>query len=156
MSIRFLGLGAMLLAISALSLRAVAQDSQFVAFPWSKQSMISGPSCLGYPQPWEGPWTECNAAIHQAWLADVRRWRDERRIRVGLDEVRYRDPRAAWARQAFMQTQAMIEDRYLYDLTTGRYTVDRYLDDLRKRFGGIDGVLIWPTYPNMGIDDRNQ
>jgi iron(II)-dependent oxidoreductase len=38
----------------------------------------------------------------------------------------------------------------------GKYTVDRYLDDLEKRYGGIDAVLIWPTYPNMGIDDRNQ
>jgi len=36
------------------------------------------------------------------------------------------------------------------------YTVDRYLDDLTKRYGGIDAVLIWATYPNMGIDDRNQ
>jgi hypothetical protein len=38
----------------------------------------------------------------------------------------------------------------------GRYTVDRYLDDLEKRYGGIDAVLVWSTYPNMGIDDRNQ
>jgi hypothetical protein len=45
---------------------------------------------------------------------------------------------------------------YLYDPIAGRYTVDRYLDDLQKRFGGIDAVLIWPTYPNMGVDDRNQ
>ncbi len=37
-----------------------------------------------------------------------------------------------------------------------KYTVDRYLDDLEKRYGGIDSVLIWPTYPNMGIDNRNQ
>ena len=37
-----------------------------------------------------------------------------------------------------------------------RYTVDRYLDDLGSRYGGIDAVLIWPTYPNLGIDDRNQ
>ena len=36
-----------------------------------------------------------------------------------------------------------------------QYTVDRYLDDLEKRYGGIDAVLIWPTYPNMGIDNRN-
>lgn len=39
---------------------------------------------------------------------------------------------------------------------TNRYTVDRYLDDLTKRFGGIDSVLIWPVYPNIGIDSRNQ
>ena len=43
-----------------------------------------------------------------------------------------------------------------YDPVADKYTVDRYLDDLEKRYGGIDAVLIWPTYPNMGIDDRNQ
>jgi len=50
----------------------------------------------------------------------------------------------------------MVEDRYFYDPISHRYTVDRYLDDLEKRYGGIDAVLIWPTYPNMGIDNRNQ
>ncbi len=49
-----------------------------------------------------------------------------------------------------------MEDRYLYDPVAGHYTVDRYLDDLKNRFGGIDAVLVWPTYPNIGIDDRNQ
>jgi formylglycine-generating enzyme required for sulfatase activity len=50
----------------------------------------------------------------------------------------------------------MVHDRYFYDAVAGKYTVDRYLDDLNKRYGGIDAVLIWATYPNMGIDDRNQ
>ena len=50
----------------------------------------------------------------------------------------------------------MVQDRYFYDPVAHKYTVDRYLDDLDKRYGGIDAVLIWPTYPNMGIDDRNQ
>jgi iron(II)-dependent oxidoreductase len=144
------------LAACALSWRTAAQDSQFVAFPWSKQSMISGAACLSYPQPWERPWVPCDAATHQAWLDDVRRWRDERRIRVGYSDARYADPRTGWTQSAFMQTQVMVEDRYLYDPVSGRYTVDRYFDDLKARFGGIDAVLIWPSYPNMGVDDRNQ
>ena len=50
----------------------------------------------------------------------------------------------------------MAEDRYLYDPETGRYTVDRYLDDLEARYGGVDSVLLWYIYPNIGVDDRNQ
>src|SRR5437762_9228530 len=50
----------------------------------------------------------------------------------------------------------MVQDRYFYDPVARKYTVDHYLDDLQTRFGGIDAVLIWPTYPNMGIDNRNQ
>ncbi len=55
-----------------------------------------------------------------------------------------------------MQPQMMVEDRYFFDVATGKYTVDRYLDDVNKRFGGIDSVLIWQSYPNIGIDNRNQ
>src|SRR5882757_1188214 len=148
--------GSILFVLMLVCARSLAQDSQFIAFPWSKQSMIKGPGCLAYPQPWEGSWTACNDQAHLAWLDDVRRWRDERRIRVGLDSARYGSTALLWAQSAFIQPQAMVEDRYLYDPILGRYTVDRYLDDLEKRFGGIDAVLIWPTYPNIGIDDRNQ
>ncbi|HEX3996222.1 MAG TPA: SUMF1/EgtB/PvdO family nonheme iron enzyme, partial [Acetobacteraceae bacterium] len=73
-----------------------------------------------------------------------------------MDDTRYKDPRLKWAQSAFMQPQVMVEDRYLYDPAAGRYTVDRLLDDYKKRFGGVDAVLIWPTYPDMGIDARNQ
>jgi formylglycine-generating enzyme required for sulfatase activity len=50
----------------------------------------------------------------------------------------------------------MVHDRFFYDPATRRYTVDRYLKDLETRYGGIDSVLVWPTYPNIGIDDRNE
>jgi len=55
-----------------------------------------------------------------------------------------------------MQPQMMVHDRYFYDPVAGKYTVDRYLDDLEKRYGGIDAVLVWAVYPNAGIDDRNE
>jgi hypothetical protein len=50
----------------------------------------------------------------------------------------------------------MVQDRYFYDPVAGNYTVDRYVDDLERRYGGIDSVLIWPTHPNMGINNRNR
>jgi hypothetical protein len=80
----------------------------------------------------------------------------KRRIRVGYDGARYDLPALKCTQSSFMQPQMMVQDRYFYDPVAGKYTVDRYLDDLEKRYGGIDAVLIWPTYPNMGIDNRNQ
>ena len=49
----------------------------------------------------------------------------------------------------------MLHDRYLFDRETNAWTVDRYLDDVEERYGGIDSVLVWQFYPNSGVDDRN-
>ncbi|MGC2451091.1 MAG: formylglycine-generating enzyme family protein, partial [Candidatus Sulfotelmatobacter sp.] len=132
--------------------RAVSQDSKFS--PDSQQ--IPTPGCLVMRGAWEGDSTACSEHEHADWLADIRHWRDERRIRIGYNGSRYDIPALQWTQSSFFQPQMMAEDRYFYDPVARRYTVDRYLDDLRKRYGGVDAVLIWPTYPNMGIDNRNQ
>lgn len=132
-----------------------AQDTRYVPFPSFKQTMINPPDCLTWREVWEGGWQPCADDAQAQWLKDLRHWRSERRIRIGYDDARYRDPALAWTRSVVLQTQMMVEDRYFYDPVKHRYTVDRYLDDLARRYGGIDAVLIWPDYPNMGIDDRN-
>jgi formylglycine-generating enzyme required for sulfatase activity len=91
----------------------------------------------------------------QNWLADIRAWRSERLVRVGYNDAEYRRPEFQWAQRNFIAPQVMVEERYLFDPKTNQYTVDRYLEDLERRYGGIDSVLIWPVYPNLGIDDRN-
>jgi formylglycine-generating enzyme required for sulfatase activity len=96
------------------------------------------------------------AAEFPNWLADIRRWRSEKLVRIGYNDAEYARPELQWTQRSFVQPQMMIEERYFYDPVAGKYTVDRYLDDLEKRYGGIDSVLIWPVYPNIGIDDRNQ
>ena len=91
-----------------------------------------------------------------AWLAEMGKWRDSERKRIKYDGAEYARPELQWTQRSFIQPQVMVEERYLYDPVAGKYTVDRYLDDLEKRYGGIDSVLIWPVYPNIGIDNRNQ
>jgi len=120
----------------------------------SRSSANSHAGCLIMAAPWEGGSKPCAQNEHDAWLADIRHWRDERRIRIGYEGSRYDLPALKWTQSSFIQPQMMVEDRYFYDPVTHLYTVDRYLDDLEKRYGGIDAVLIWPTYPNMGIDNR--
>jgi iron(II)-dependent oxidoreductase len=129
-----------------------AQDSKF---PPAEQQ-IPVPECLTMRGLWEGGSKTCTQNEHEAWLADIRHWRNERRVRIGYNGSRYDLPALQWTQSSFIQPQMMVHDRYFYDPVSAKYTVDRYLDDLEKRYGGIDAVLIWPTYPNMGIDNRNQ
>ncbi len=142
----------LVLAAAILTLPLRAQDTRYN--PTGQQ--IPPPPCLSLRAAWEGGGAPCTQSTHQQWLADVTHWRAERRIRIGYDPSRYEMPALQWTRSSFMQPQMMVHDRAFYDPAAGKYTVDRYLDDLDKRYGGIDSVLIWSTYPNMGIDDRNQ
>ncbi len=127
----------------------------------------SPPTSRGFPNPSAAiQWAEmlrtdgmgssgCKADTHQSFLDALHYWRTARRIYVGYDGSRYDLPALQWTQSSFIQPQAM-EDRYLYDPIADKYTVDRYLADVNQRYGGIDSILLWPVYPNIGIDDRNQ
>lgn len=110
----------------------------------------------GWPFQEMGRWKIDADGEADAWYRGLLEWRREHRIRIGFDDSLYRRPDLAWAQRNFVHTLLMVEDRHFYDPDTGRYTVDRYLDDLEARFGGVDSVLIWYIYPNIGIDDRSQ
>jgi formylglycine-generating enzyme required for sulfatase activity len=139
--------------VTALTLPALAQDTQYP--PRGQQ--IPVPDCLNLHSAWDGVLNAaCSPYTHERWLRDIQHWRSERLIRIAYDPTRYTLPALLWTQSSFIQPQMMVHDRYFYDPIAGRYTVDRYVDDLVQRYGGIDAVLIWSTYPNMGIDDRNQ
>ena len=141
-----------LISCSFFAFLALAQDSKFR--PNNQQ--IPVPDCLNIKVLLDSSYKPCTAEDHQLWLKDITHWRNERRIRIGYNGSRYEMPELAWTQSSFMQPQMMVHDRFFYDPVAHRYTVDRYVDDTVKRYGGIDAVLVWPTYPNMGIDNRNQ
>jgi len=127
-----------------------AQDTRFAP----EGELIPGPNCAG--RTWPAPPRACTPEQYDLWLSDVTHWRAEHRIRMGYQPSAYERPELKWTQSSFIQPQVMMEDRYLYDPERGAYTVDRFLDDLDQRYGGVDAVLLWHTYPNIGIDDRNQ
>lgn len=92
----------------------------------------------------------------QSWLQNMHHWRGERLRRIGYDGALYVQNELLWTQSSFIQSMTLVWDRYLYDPEKQSYTVDRYVDDLEKRFGGVDNVVLWHHYPNLGIDDRNQ
>src|SRR6478672_2682639 len=100
---------------------ASAQDSKFP--PDGQQ--IPVPECLTMKGLWEGGSKACTQNEHEAWLADIKHWRDERRIRIGYDGSRYELPALKWTQSSFMQPQMMVQDRYFYDPVAHKYTVAR-------------------------------
>ena len=80
-----------LVLMSAVNVVASAQDSKFS--PDGQQ--IPVPECLTMKGLWEGGSKPCTQNEHEAWLADITHWRDERRIRIGYDGSRYDLPALA-------------------------------------------------------------
>ena len=145
---------AMLAIAMLMATRMIA--AQDTAYPPASEQ-IPGPACAPVPE-WDSQRAArtCTKAETDAWLADVKHWRMERRIRAGYSGAEYERPELLWTQSSFIQPQMMVHDRYFYDRAKLQYTVGRYLDDVQARYGGIDSVLIWHTYPNIGIDSRNQ
>src|SRR5579871_3372097 len=116
-----------------------AQDSKYVL---RSTGQINAAACYTPQDPWVSNSTDASCESHESWLNDIKHWRAERRIRIGYDDHRYEIPGLQWTQRSFIQPQMMVHDRYFYDPVARKYTVDRYLDDLQTRFGGIDAVLI--------------
>jgi len=143
-----------LLLLSVFTGLARAQENRYRPHGSQIPGPQSNPSQAGWITELEG-WAREQPSDFQAWLADIRAWRYERLARIGYNDSEYRRPEFQWAQRNFIAPQVMVEERYLYDPEKNQYTVDRYLEDLERRYGGIDSVLVWPVYPNLGIDDRN-
>lgn len=90
-----------------------------------------------------------------AWRAQLAAWREGARARHGAP-ARYGDPASAWASRCFTVAQVWLWDELFFDFDAQRFTPDRFLADARRRFGGLDGIVLWHAYPVIGIDDRNQ
>ena len=121
--------------------------SKWLALPMLFQTSL-GKDCWSPPETLAAP--KLNQS-HSEWLAELKSWRHNHS--QGYNAEAYRDPSLTWTRTSFVQPQIHLYDLFLFN---GSWTVDRYLDDLDHRYGGIDSVLIWPTYTNIGIDERNQ
>jgi formylglycine-generating enzyme required for sulfatase activity len=125
--------------------------------PRMDSEQMDGPPCAGLPQ-WfmRSQPKPCRDGEVIAWFRQLTQSRAETLIRLGYDGNEYTRPELLWTQSSFVQPQMMVHDRFFYDPAKREYTVDRYLRDTEIRYGGIDSVLVWPTYPNIGVDDRNQ
>lgn len=95
-----------------------------------------------------------------AWLENWTAWRQ-----VELPAHRYNAedacnvynmPALEWTQRNFVQAMLLLHDRAIFDREANQFSVDSYVKGIEARVGKLDSVLLWPAYPNIGIDNRNQ
>merc|ERR1719162_1545173 len=103
----------------------------------------------GFLPPSSGDWSK--------WLLTVDKWREHKLKdpNVGSDFSSYESEQFKRSSATYVTVQTMIHDVNLYDPVKNEWTASKYLDDLKDRFGGVDQVLIWAGYPNVGVDTRS-
>jgi gamma-glutamyl hercynylcysteine S-oxide synthase len=62
----------------------------------------------------------------------------------------------SWIRESYLIILSMAWDREFYDRLSGKYTYPEVIRKGIELFGNIDVYGIWPTWPRLGLDQRNQ
>ncbi|CAO3690633.1 unnamed protein product [Rhizopus microsporus] len=93
------------------------------------------------------------------WNARIRKWRLEQQAKkneYGQSTTGHDVPSLQWAQRSYAQHNVMLHDLFLFDPVTNTYTTDKLLKDIEERYGVVDSVVIWPSFPNLGCDSRNE
>jgi formylglycine-generating enzyme required for sulfatase activity len=73
-----------------------------------------------------------------------------------FDNSLYERKDLAWIKEGYLIILMMAWDREFFDRLTGKYTYADFLKREAALFGHIDVFGIWPTWPRLGLDQRNQ
>lgn len=100
-----------------------------------------------YLDVYQGPWQEgLRVAFQQRWLYDLQIFDDSLYKRADLQ----------WIKRAYVMHLIMAWDKDFYDYQTGKFNLIDFVDRGRRLYGGDDVIGIWPTWPTLGLDQRNQ
>lgn len=91
----------------------------------------------------------------EAWRGELLAWRDSTRKALKYRGENYRNPAYRWASGAYATLFLMANEKSLYD-PNGRYDIRACLQKYETGYGGVDVVVLWPTYPQLGFDNRTQ
>jgi formylglycine-generating enzyme required for sulfatase activity len=95
-------------------------------------------------------------SLWPAFRESLRKWRAETRAKLQYRDALYARKEFAWSQSNYACCFLMMNDETFYDRRAGRYTVEAFLDNGEREFGGYDSVVLWHAYPRIGLDRRNQ
>jgi iron(II)-dependent oxidoreductase len=73
-----------------------------------------------------------------------------------FDETLYNRPDQQWIRHSYLITLLTAWDHAFYERDAGKYAIYDHLKTGKKLMGGYDIFFLWPTFPELGLDQRNQ
>jgi len=99
-------------------------------------------------RPYRGVWQEgLREIFHRHLLFD---------LESPFQDSLYRRTDLSWIRKSYAMHLMMAWDHQFYDRSQGKYTLPEFLERGRRLYGGDEVVGIWPNWPTLGLDSRNQ
>ena len=73
-----------------------------------------------------------------------------------FDESLYQREDLKWIQESYVMHLIMTWNKWFYTPKKGYNTYKNFLKNGEKLYGGNDVIGIWPTWPTLGLDQRNQ
>jgi formylglycine-generating enzyme required for sulfatase activity len=100
-----------------------------------------------YIQEYDGEWQNgLKKMFHENYLFDLEEFNDSL----------YRRKDLQWIRSQYLMTLQFAWNHEFYDEGRGGYLLDELLEEGMTLCGGFDVFGLWPTWPTLGLDERNQ
>ena len=100
-----------------------------------------------YGDVFNGPWQEgLRLMFNDRYLYDLPKF----------DDTLYNREDLKWIRSSYLIILQMAWDRQFYDRFTATPGFKNFIEQYNKIFGYVDVFGIWPTWPRLGLDERNQ
>jgi formylglycine-generating enzyme required for sulfatase activity len=100
-----------------------------------------------YADVYRGTWQDGLKEVFQnRYLYDLKSFDDKLFKRIDLQ----------WIKKSYVMHLMMAWDKDYYDYKTGLFNWRRFQERGRKLYGGDDVICLWPTWPTLGLDQRNQ
>ncbi|MCD6346771.1 MAG: SUMF1/EgtB/PvdO family nonheme iron enzyme [Bacteroidales bacterium] len=100
-----------------------------------------------YAESYDGNWQEgLRKAFQERWLYDLKEF----------DQTLYQRPDLQWIRHSYVSHLLYGWDHQYFESEELKFRLKEFIERGKKWYGGDDFIGIWPTWPSLGLDQRNQ
>jgi gamma-glutamyl hercynylcysteine S-oxide synthase len=94
-----------------------------------------------------GDWHEgLRMMFQQRWLYNL----------DSFENTLYQRKDLEWIRHTYLMLLQFAWDKQYYDPLGRKYVFDQFIAEQDNVLGGFESYVIWPTWPRLGLDQRNQ